>query len=98
MKNPPPPDRYAEVKARYEGTQFRAEPTISNFYFWMNTRQPPFDDVGSAGRSTTRSTRSALERIYADTLQRTQQILPPGMPGYREVRPLPPRPARRPRN
>ena len=39
MQNPPPADRYAEVKAKYEGTQFRVEPTISTYYFWMNTTE-----------------------------------------------------------
>ena len=38
MQNPPPADRYQEVKEKYEGTQFTAEPTISTYYFWMNTR------------------------------------------------------------
>ena len=45
MQNPPPSDRYAEVKEKYEGTQFRVEPTISTYYFWMNTEKAPFDDV-----------------------------------------------------
>ena len=41
MQNPPPADRYAEVKEKFEGTQFRVEPTISTYYFWMNTTEPP---------------------------------------------------------
>ena len=41
MQTQPPPDRYPEVKSKYEGTQFRAEPTISTYYFWMNTTKPP---------------------------------------------------------
>ena len=45
MQTPPPADRYAEVKSKYEGTQFRVEPTISTYYFWMNMKQAPFDDL-----------------------------------------------------
>ena len=35
---------------------------------------------------------AALERIYAGQLAATQQILPPGMPGYKKFEPLPARP------
>jgi len=82
MKNPPPPDRYPEVKRKYEGTQFREEPTISVYYFWMNTQKPPFDDVRVRQAVNYAVDPAALERIYAGTLEATQQILPPQMPGY----------------
>jgi peptide/nickel transport system substrate-binding protein len=83
MKNPPPPDRFAEVKEKYLGTQFRLDPVISNYYFWMNTRRAPFDDVRVRRAVNYALDPGVLERIYAGTLRRTQQILPPGMPGYR---------------
>jgi peptide/nickel transport system substrate-binding protein len=63
MKNPPPPNRYAQVKNKYEGTQFREEPTISVYYFWMNTQKPPFNDV---------RVRQAM-RLIADRPQLVQQ-------------------------
>jgi peptide/nickel transport system substrate-binding protein len=84
MKNPPPVDRYPEVKRRYEGTQFREDPTISTYYFWMNTREPPFDDVRVRRAVNYAIDPEALERIYAGTLKRTQQVLPAQMPGYRK--------------
>jgi len=83
MKNPPPPERYAAVRDRYEGTQFREDPTISVYYFWMNTQQPPFDDVRVRRAVNYAVDPAALERIYAGTLRGTQQVLPPEMPGYR---------------
>ncbi len=83
MKNPPGPERYAEVARRYEGTQFRAEPTISIYYFWMNTEQAPFNDVKVRQAVNYALEPAALERIYAGTLKGTQQVLPPGMPGYK---------------
>lgn len=94
MKSPPPPDRIAEVKEEYEGTQFRDEPTISNFYFWMNTQKPPFDDVRVRRAVNYAIDPGALERIYSGTLQATQQILPPGMPGYEKFVLYPHDPAR----
>ncbi|MFL5897589.1 MAG: ABC transporter substrate-binding protein [Solirubrobacterales bacterium] len=84
MKNPPPSDRYGDVKRRFDGTQFREEPTISVYYFWLNTQQPPFDDVRVRRAVNYALDPAALERIYAGTLARTQQVLPPQMPGYRK--------------
>jgi peptide/nickel transport system substrate-binding protein len=97
MKNPPPPERYAELKRRYEGTQFRDEPTISVYYFWMNTREPPFDDVRVRRAVNHAIDPEALERLYAGSIQRTQQILPPQMAGYRkfELYPYDPERAKR---
>ena len=83
MKNPPPPERYAEIRKRYEGTQFREDPMIGVYYFWMNTQEPPFDDVRVRRAVNYAVDPEALERIYAGTLDPSQQVLPPHMPGYR---------------
>ena len=82
MGNSPPADRYAAVKDRYEGTQFRVEPTVSNYFFWMNTSTAPFDDVRVRQAVNYAIDPEALERIYAGQLVGLQQVLPPGMPGY----------------
>jgi peptide/nickel transport system substrate-binding protein len=94
MKNPPPADRYAAVKNRYEGTQFREVPTISIYYFWLNTQQPPFDDLRVRRAVNYAIDPAALERIYAGTIKRTQQVLPPQMPGYRKFELYPYNPAK----
>ncbi len=84
MQNPPPASRYAEVKEKFEGSQFRVEPTISTYYFWMNVNRPPFDDVKVRQAVNYAVDAKALERIYAGQIKSTQQILPPGMPGYEQ--------------
>jgi peptide/nickel transport system substrate-binding protein len=84
MQNPPPANRYAEVKQKYEGTQFRIEPTISTYYFWMNTTKAPFNDVKVRQAVNYAVDPAALERIYSGQIKGTQQILPPGMPGYQK--------------
>ena len=71
------------MKRRYDGTQFREEPTISVYYFWMNTEEPPFDDVRVRRAVNYAIDPEALERIFAGTVRPTQQVLPPQMPGYR---------------
>jgi peptide/nickel transport system substrate-binding protein len=84
MQTTIPPDLYNKVKEKYEGSQFRVEPTISNYFFWMNTTKPPFDDVRVRQAVNYALNGEALERIYAGSLNAIQQILPPGMPGYKQ--------------
>jgi peptide/nickel transport system substrate-binding protein len=84
MGNAPPSDRYAEVKNKFEGTQFRVEPSVSTYFFWMNTTKPPFNDPKVRQAVNYAVDAEALERIYAGQLVGTQQILPPGMPGYKK--------------
>jgi peptide/nickel transport system substrate-binding protein len=81
MQSLVPADRYAEVKSKYEGTQFRIEPTNSTYYFWMNTTKPPFDNLEVRQAVNYAVSGAALERIYSGQLKAGQQILPPGMPG-----------------
>ena len=80
--DPPPTDRYVEVKNKYDGTQFRVEPTVSTYFFWMNTTRPPFNDLRVRQAVNYAVDSQALERIYTGGIAPTQQILPPAMPGY----------------
>ena len=84
MQNPPPSDRYSQVKSKYQGTQFKVEPTVSTYYFWMNTSKPPFNNLKVREAVNYAINPEALERIYAGTITATQQILPPGMPRYKK--------------
>ena len=73
-----------EVKTRY-GDRFRLEESINTYYFWMNTQQPAVQRrAGCVRPSIMPSTPEALNRIFGGRLHPTQQILPPGMPGYEE--------------
>ena len=65
----------------YEGSQFRVEPTVSTYFFWMNTTTAPFDDVKVRQAVNYAIDPRALERIYSGRLEGSQQILPTGMPG-----------------
>jgi peptide/nickel transport system substrate-binding protein len=85
MENPPPADRLAAVKSKYEGTQFRVEPQINTYYFWMNTQKAPFDDPRVRRAVNYAVNPESLERIYAGQLAASHQILPPGMPGHEEL-------------
>ncbi len=82
MFDPLPADRVAEVEGKYEGTQYRPESTNSTYYFWLNTTQAPFDDLKVRQAVNYALDPEALVRIYSGQLEPSQQILPPGMPGY----------------
>jgi peptide/nickel transport system substrate-binding protein len=82
--DPPPTDRYQEVKEKFEGTQFTSEPTISTYYFWMNQTTEPFNNLKIREAVNYAVDPAALERIYTGQIVGTQQILPPGMPGYKK--------------
>lgn len=85
MFNAPPADRYAAVEEKFGGTQFRVEETPSTYFFWMNTSRPPFDDVKLRRAVNYAIDPRALERIYSGQIVGTQQVLPPGMPGYEKL-------------
>jgi peptide/nickel transport system substrate-binding protein len=80
--DPPPTDRYQEVKEKFEGTQFKEEPTISTYYFWMNQSTEPFNNLKVREAVNYAVDPAALERVYTGQIKGTQQILPPGLPGY----------------
>ncbi|HEX6456712.1 MAG TPA: ABC transporter substrate-binding protein [Solirubrobacterales bacterium] len=83
MQNPPPASRYSQVKEKYEGSQFKVEPTISTYYFWMNTTKAPFNDVKVRQAVNYAVDPAALERIYSGQIKAAHQILPEGMPGHK---------------
>ncbi|MFN8160723.1 MAG: ABC transporter substrate-binding protein [Solirubrobacterales bacterium] len=84
MYNPPPPDRYAEIKSKYEGTQFRVVPTFSTYYYWMNYKSPTFSNEKVRQAVNYAVDPKALQRIYSGQLSPTQQILPKDFPGYKK--------------
>jgi peptide/nickel transport system substrate-binding protein len=84
MQDPPSARHFAELNRKYGGSQFRPNSTlISTYYFWMNTRKPPFDDLQVRRAVNYAVDAKALQKIYAGQLVPTHQILPPDMPGYR---------------
>jgi len=82
MQSVLPADLYNKIKDKYEGTQFRVEHPINLYYFWMNTKRPPFDDLKIREAVNYAVDPAALERIYSGSLVAAHQILPEDMPGH----------------
>ena len=85
MVDPPDSDRLAEVKAKF-GDRFRFEESINTYYFWMNNERAPFNDIKVRQAINYAIDPEALNRVFGGRLHPTQQILPPGMPGYDEYK------------
>ena len=83
MVDPPDADRLPEVKSKF-GDRFRLEGSINTYYFWMNNQKAPFNDVRVRQAINYAIDPEALNRVFGGRLHPTQQILPPGMPGYQE--------------
>ncbi|MGE0218892.1 ABC transporter substrate-binding protein [Mycolicibacterium sp.] len=83
MIDPPPSDRLQELKNRYSD-RFRMEDSINTYYMFMNTERAPFNDLKVRQAINYAIDPEALNRIFGGRLHPTQQILPPGMPGYQE--------------
>jgi peptide/nickel transport system substrate-binding protein len=83
MLDPPIADRLPEVQQRYSD-RFRFEESINTYYFFMNTQTPPFNDIRVRQAVIYALDPEALNRVFGGRLSPTQQILPPGMPGYQE--------------
>lgn len=88
MQSPPDADRLSEVKAKFSD-RFRLENSINTYYFWMNNKTAPFNDVRVRQAINYAIDPEALNRVFGGRLHPTQQILPPGMPGYDEFKMYP---------
>jgi peptide/nickel transport system substrate-binding protein len=84
MQDPPPADIKPEVKAEYSD-RYKEWTTASTYYFFMNTRLPPFDDPKVREAVNWGIDKPALARIFAGETAPGCSFLPPGLPGYDEA-------------
>jgi peptide/nickel transport system substrate-binding protein len=90
MQDPPSADFKAEVIERFgpDGTEeqrYEEFTTLSTYYFFMNHREPPFDDPKVREAVNIGIDKPALARIFAGEATPGCTFLPPGMPGYDEA-------------
>jgi peptide/nickel transport system substrate-binding protein len=83
MFNQPPADRLGEMGTKY-ASRVHINPQTAVYYFSLNTRLPPFNDVNLRKALNYAVDRNALVKIYGgpNLAQPTCQILPPNFPGY----------------
>jgi peptide/nickel transport system substrate-binding protein len=83
MQDPPPADLKPEIRAEYSD-RYEEITTSSTYYFFMNTRVPPFDDPKVREAVNYGVDKPALARLFAGELELGCSFIPPGVPGYDE--------------
>ena len=84
MQDPPPADLKPEVKAKYSD-RYAEHTTASTYYFFMNSRVPPFDDPKVREAVNYGIDKPGLARMFAGELAPGCSFLPPGVPGFDEA-------------
>ena len=82
--HPIPVDRLASVQQKY-GSQLKIYTPANTYYFFMNTREKPFDNVKVRQAINYAIDRIALVRLYGGLATPTENVLPPTYPQYKKL-------------
>jgi peptide/nickel transport system substrate-binding protein len=80
----PPNDRLAELQSKYSD-QIKVYTPANTYYYFLNNRTPPFDNVKVRQAVNYAVNREALVRIYGGLATPTQNVLPPTYPQYKKL-------------
>jgi len=86
--HPIPPDRLSSVQQKYPD-QLKLFTPANTYYFFMNTRVAPFNNLKVRQAVNYAIDREALVRVYGGLAQPTEQVLPPTYPQYKKIDPYP---------
>jgi peptide/nickel transport system substrate-binding protein len=81
--HPIPVDRLADVQQKY-GDQLKIYTPANTYYFFMNNRLAPFDNLKVRQAVNYAIDRNALVRLYGGLATPTENILPPTYPQYKK--------------
>jgi peptide/nickel transport system substrate-binding protein len=76
-----PPTLISQIESQ-ASDRFAKEPTVSGLYFFLNTKEAPFDNALARQAVNYALNRQALERLDSGMLQPACFFLPVGMPGH----------------
>jgi peptide/nickel transport system substrate-binding protein len=82
--HPIPVDRLADVQSKH-GSQLKVYTPANTYYFFMNTRTPPFDKLAVRQAVNYGIDRNALVRLYGGLATPTENVLPPTYPQYKKI-------------
>jgi len=80
----PPNDRLAELQSKYSD-QIKVYTPANTYYFFMNNRVAPFDNVKVRQAVNYAINREALVRINGGLATPTENVLPPTYPQYKKL-------------
>ena len=79
----PPPDRLSSIQSKY-ANQIKVYTPANTYYFFMNNKVPPFDNLKVRQAVNYAIDRTALVRVYGGLGQPTENVLPPTYPSYKK--------------
>ena len=82
--HPIPVDRLGEVQSQYEN-QLKLYTPANTYYYFMNTRVPPFDNLNVRKAINHAIDREAIVRLYGGLATTTQNVLPPTYGAYEKI-------------
>jgi peptide/nickel transport system substrate-binding protein len=82
--HPIPPDRLSTVQSKYPD-QIKLFTPANTYYFFMNTRVAPFNNLKVRQAVNYAINRDALVRVYGGLATPTQNVLPPTYPQYKKL-------------
>jgi peptide/nickel transport system substrate-binding protein len=80
----PPTDRLTEIQSKYPN-QIKVYTPANTFYFFMNNRVAPFNNVKVRQAVNYAINRKAMVRIQGGLASPTENILPPTYPSYKKL-------------
>jgi peptide/nickel transport system substrate-binding protein len=80
----PPADRLAELQSK-NADQIKVYTPANTYYYFMNDRVAPFDNVKVRQAVNFAINREALVRIYGGLATPTENVLPPTYPQYKKL-------------
>jgi len=80
----PPNDRLAELQSKYSN-QIKVYTPANTFYYFMNNRVAPFNNLKVRQAVNYAINREALVRIYGGLATPTENVLPPTYPQYKKL-------------
>jgi peptide/nickel transport system substrate-binding protein len=83
-----PSDRLAQLQSKYKD-QIKFYTTPSTYYFFMNQRTPPFNNLKVRQAVNYAIDRSALVKLRGGLGKVTENFLPPSYPQYKKINPYP---------
>jgi peptide/nickel transport system substrate-binding protein len=88
VDEPPSGDALREFR-QTAPDRFRPVTTNSTYFFYLNHRTKPFDDIRVRQAVAHAIDRRDLQRLFGGLLAPGCNFLPPGMDGYRQIQPCP---------
>ena len=79
-----PTDRLANIQSKYPD-QLKIYTPANTYYFFVNTRQAPFDKLQVRQAVNYAIDRDALVRLYGGLANPTENVLPPTYPQYKKI-------------